>query len=435
MFSLCYTCCRREGNREAVTKALPIAVLGLDNAGKTVMSTGLSGEKDHNPAPTVGFSNNDFKIGKQQIKLMDLGGGKRVRSIWKNYLSEIYGIIFVIDASDSERVTECREVLNELLRDQRVREKPILLYVYYNVLGFHPNKKQSPLLSYSLANKQDKAGAMDEMDICTALHVEDTVFKVKCPSRIELCSAISYGTGKKVDPAIYKGLCWMIAIIHQRWEDLDSRVKRQNEEHKAEEARKFEEKKARARLNKEEREARERETNGFRDDDDEDTRLDSPDYSRRKDSFKRRSQHKENYSPRNRPFGSDEMLRRRSSTPPPLNHSSGLPLTKSRSIVPPRQLEPLHIDESDGADSARSKKKKKKGRFRLKNNKIGQDDYDTPRQYDYENSYSSKGRSNHPTIDEFDEDADKPHRNWSLDLPDDMDPYRRRPNSYDDVIT
>lgn len=60
---------------------------------------------------------------------MDLGGGKRVRSIWKNYLSEIYGIIFVIDASDSDRVNECREVLNELLKDHRVREKPILLYV------------------------------------------------------------------------------------------------------------------------------------------------------------------------------------------------------------------------------------------------------------------------------------------------------------------
>lgn len=45
----------------------------------------------------------------------------------------------------------------------------------------------------------------------------------------------------------------MIAIIHQTWDELHARVKRQNEEHKAEEARKLEEKKVRARRNKEER--------------------------------------------------------------------------------------------------------------------------------------------------------------------------------------
>lgn len=76
--------------------------------------------------------------------------------------------------------------------------------LYCNILSFHPNGKHSHLFSFSLANKQDKKGAMDEMDICTALHIEDLSFMVKCPSRIELCSAISYGTGKKVDPAIYK---------------------------------------------------------------------------------------------------------------------------------------------------------------------------------------------------------------------------------------
>lgn len=103
--------------------------------------------------------------------------------------------------------------------------------------------------------------------------------------------------------------------------------------------------------------------------------------------------------------------------------------------MPPRQLEPLQRDESDGGDSSRSKKKKKKRGWKIKSNKIRQEELDTPRQYDYDNSYPSKNRKHQPTIDEYDEDYDRPHRNWHMDLPEEVDPYNRRPNSHDDVVT
>ena len=59
--------------------------------------------------------------------LYDLGGGKKIRDIWKNYLSEVYGVIYVVDSSDRERIGEVEENLRLLLENQQVKEKPLLL--------------------------------------------------------------------------------------------------------------------------------------------------------------------------------------------------------------------------------------------------------------------------------------------------------------------
>ena len=59
--------------------------------------------------------------------LYDLGGGKKIRDIWKNYLSEVYGVIYVVDSSDRERIGEVKENLRQLLEHHQVKEKPLLL--------------------------------------------------------------------------------------------------------------------------------------------------------------------------------------------------------------------------------------------------------------------------------------------------------------------
>ena len=57
----------------------------------------------------------------------DLGGGKKIRDIWKNYLSEVYGIIYVVDSSNRERISEVKENLRSLLEHKQVQEKPLLV--------------------------------------------------------------------------------------------------------------------------------------------------------------------------------------------------------------------------------------------------------------------------------------------------------------------
>ncbi len=78
-------------------------------------------------APTVGFSSAEFKFNKKNILIYDLGGGKKIRDIWKNYFSEVYGLIYVVDSSEPGRLKECKGVLKSLVTHPKVAGKPILL--------------------------------------------------------------------------------------------------------------------------------------------------------------------------------------------------------------------------------------------------------------------------------------------------------------------
>ena len=78
-------------------------------------------------APTIGCSPEDFTFNGHHITLFDLGGGKKIRDIWKNYLAEVYGVIFVVDSSEPDRLDECQTCLTNLLGHDKVSGKPILM--------------------------------------------------------------------------------------------------------------------------------------------------------------------------------------------------------------------------------------------------------------------------------------------------------------------
>lgn len=90
-------------------------------------------------------------------------------------------MIFVVDAVATERLDECRQVLQNLLENSQISGKPVLL----------------------LANKQDLEGALDEIDIVERLNLEKIVNEQKCPTLVELCSALHFS--KKLDIGIDNG--------------------------------------------------------------------------------------------------------------------------------------------------------------------------------------------------------------------------------------
>uniref|UniRef100_H2XWC7 Uncharacterized protein n=1 Tax=Ciona intestinalis TaxID=7719 RepID=H2XWC7_CIOIN len=153
-------------------RSLSLLMLGLDNAGKTTAVKCVQGDT-LDVAPTVGFSEANAKFGDYDLRIMDVGGGRSIRGVWKHYLAEAHGIIFVVDASDKDRTEEGKEALANVLEHQFVAGKPILL----------------------LANKQDVSGAMNEADICDALDLQ-TVSKPK-----------------KIDPSLQQGLGWLVRNI------------------------------------------------------------------------------------------------------------------------------------------------------------------------------------------------------------------------------
>lgn len=59
--------------------------------------------------------------------LYDLGGGHRIRSIWRNYYALVHGVIFVVDSADFNRVLEVKELLEEVISSDKIAGKPILM--------------------------------------------------------------------------------------------------------------------------------------------------------------------------------------------------------------------------------------------------------------------------------------------------------------------
>lgn len=97
--------------------------------------------------PTIGFSRYKINLknfSRYNIILFDVGGGRPIRAIWKNYYSLVHGIIFVIDATDSERMAEVKELIQSVITNNSVAGKPILMLVKKNYLIVYyyltPNK-------------------------------------------------------------------------------------------------------------------------------------------------------------------------------------------------------------------------------------------------------------------------------------------------------
>ncbi|XP_071801200.1 uncharacterized protein [Asterias amurensis] len=236
MFSLMANCFQWMKTRREPPKQVTLALIGLDNAGKTTTILGIQGESQDDVAPTVGFVSTNFKFEKFDVTVFDLGGGKKIRPIWKSYYAEIHGVVFVLDASDESRLRECQDVLQEVLKQERIAGKRILI----------------------LANKQDKEGALDEIDICDQLSLEDMVTDSKCPCRVETCSAVK-GIGKKMDKSVNVGLQWLLQGILKDWPVLTARVAREQADQKEADAIERKAKTERIRKRKEERERKEAE--------------------------------------------------------------------------------------------------------------------------------------------------------------------------------
>ncbi|KAM8902442.1 ADP-ribosylation factor-like protein 13B isoform 2-T2 [Spinachia spinachia] len=236
MFSLMANCCNWLKRWREPARKVTLVMVGLDNAGKTATVRGIQGENPQDVAPTVGFSKVDLKQGKFEVTIFDLGGGKRIRGIWKNYYSESHGVVFVVDSSDVQRIQETRETMAEVLQHPRIAGKPVLV----------------------LANKQDQEGALAEADIIENLSLEKLVNENKCLCQIEPCSAV-LGYGKKVDKSIKKGLKWLLNNIAKDYEAITERVQKDTAEQHAQEDQDRKERKKRVQQIREEREREERE--------------------------------------------------------------------------------------------------------------------------------------------------------------------------------
>ncbi|UJR21281.1 hypothetical protein I4U23_024373 [Adineta vaga] len=137
---------------------------------------------------------------KQRIQLIDVSGERRFRQqSWSQFYDQIHGLIFVFDASERNRFKENQEVLADLLEDDQIQNKPILIF----------------------ANKQDQRGAItNEHDVKRKLNIE----RLKTKHKLELCTALPQDDENNVDESIQQGFSWLIQTITDNYTALNSRI-------------------------------------------------------------------------------------------------------------------------------------------------------------------------------------------------------------------
>ena len=141
-----------------------ILMVGLDGAGKTTIANMLKREMIFRTEPTRGctFSLNAFGFKEYTFSICDVGGSKHSRYMWRNFKQNdaflnwatICGVIFVVDSSDLERITEAKQLYSELhqqlAKDHRRPVLPVLV----------------------IANKQDLAEALTAHEVSDGLSLE-----------------------------------------------------------------------------------------------------------------------------------------------------------------------------------------------------------------------------------------------------------------------
>ena len=100
------------------------------------------------------------------MNVWDIGGQKAIRPYWKNYYDNTDGMVFVVDSSDEERLSECVEELTALLQEEWLEKVPLLVY----------------------ANKQDLQFALEADEIMNTLQLMQIQ---KRTWNIQACSALT----------------------------------------------------------------------------------------------------------------------------------------------------------------------------------------------------------------------------------------------------
>lgn len=103
------------------------------------------------------------QFGKLELTVWDIGGQEQIRRLWR-YCRKLTkfgltiadyqntnGIVFVVDASDRERIFEAREELADMLKADELRNAALLVY----------------------ANKQDMPNAMTAVELTDNLGLYD----------------------------------------------------------------------------------------------------------------------------------------------------------------------------------------------------------------------------------------------------------------------
>lgn len=103
-----------------------ILLLGLDNAGKTSILNHMQEQNFRaQSVPTIGLSIEEVYVKDYKLTFWDVGG--QATKLWKHYFDSVDGLIFVIDATDKDRIIKAKDELIRAGKDPQLQSVPYLL--------------------------------------------------------------------------------------------------------------------------------------------------------------------------------------------------------------------------------------------------------------------------------------------------------------------
>jgi ADP-ribosylation factor-like protein 8 len=107
---------------------MELTLVGLQASGKTTLVNVIAtGQFTDDMIPTVGFNMKKVTKGNVTIKLWDIGGQRRFRTMWERYCRGVNCIVFVVDAADRAEFPNAKRELHELLTKPQLANIPLLL--------------------------------------------------------------------------------------------------------------------------------------------------------------------------------------------------------------------------------------------------------------------------------------------------------------------
>jgi len=91
-------------------RGIPLVVIGLPQAGKTSLVRRIKTGEFLETKPTLGMQYETVEVGDARFDLFDLGGHVSYRqTIWETYTKLAYGVIFIIDSTDTDQFDLAKE--------------------------------------------------------------------------------------------------------------------------------------------------------------------------------------------------------------------------------------------------------------------------------------------------------------------------------------
>ncbi|KAJ7644070.1 P-loop containing nucleoside triphosphate hydrolase protein [Roridomyces roridus] len=137
-----------------LSKTAEIAIVGLQASGKTsfvnVIGSGQVKRSfypfdsslqfqqwSEDVVPTVGFIFRKVRKGNVTLKIWDVAGQPKFRSMWERYCHGVDAIVFIIDSADPEKFNTARFELHQLLGQPALIGVPLLVLGNKNDLEGH----------------------------------------------------------------------------------------------------------------------------------------------------------------------------------------------------------------------------------------------------------------------------------------------------------